>query len=118
VKFARWAYAAAGVYGVLTLPPLYFVERMVQPPPNHPEYYYGFVGCGLAFQILFLLIARDPVRLRPAMPACMLEKATFVVALTWLYRLGRVTPVIFGLGMIDLVWLALFVAAWRTTPGA
>ena len=118
MRFARWAFAAAGIYGVVSLPPLYFAERMVRPAISHPEFYYGFIGCALAFQVLFLIVARDPVRLRPAMPACMLEKGSFVVALTWLYLLGRVTPVAAALGGIDLVWLVLFVVAFARTPNA
>ncbi len=118
MRFARWAFAAAGIYGVVTLPPLYFTERRLTPPVNHPEFYYGFIGAGLAFQILFLIVARDPQRLRPVMPACIVEKLTFVVALSWLYALGRVTPLVFGLGMIDLVWLAMFVAAYVRTATA
>lgn len=116
MRFARWAFAAAGIYGVVSLPPLYFAERMIRPAIAHPEFYYGFIGCALAFQILFLIVARDPVRLRPTMPACILEKATFVVALTWLYALGRVTPMAAALGGIDLVWLVLFVVAYVRTP--
>jgi hypothetical protein len=116
-RFARWVFIAAGLYGVVTLPPLYFMERMADPPIAHPEHYYGFVGTALAFQVLFLTVARDPERFRPAMPACMLEKATFVVALTWLYLQGRLPMPLPVFAAIDLMWLGLFVAAWlKTAP--
>jgi hypothetical protein len=110
-------FGAAGVYGLLTLPPLYFLERLVEPPLTHPEYYYGFIGTALAFQILFLIVARDPQRLRPAMPACVVEKLTFVVALAGLFAAGRLAPPLALFGAIDLIWGVLFVVAYvKTRP--
>ena len=35
------------------------------PPVTHPEFYYGFVGVALAFQLVFLTIASDPLKYRP-----------------------------------------------------
>lgn len=116
MRFARWVFAAAAVYGLLSLPPLYFVERLAVPPISHPEYYYGFIGTALAFQIVFAAVARDPVRLRAVMPACMAEKLTFVVALVWLYHLGRIAMPLPIFGAIDATWLVLFVAAYAKTP--
>ena len=38
-------------------------------PPliTHPGFYYGFVGCALAWQVAFCFIATNPVRYRPLM---------------------------------------------------
>jgi len=116
MRFSRWVFTAAGIYGLVSLPPLYFLERMATPPVAHPEYYYGFIGTALAFQVIFIVVARDPVRFRPAMPACMLEKLTFVVALTWLYLRGRIAMPLPVFGLIDLMWFLLFVASWMKTP--
>jgi len=115
MRFPRWIFAAAGVYGFITLLPLYFLEGRVTPAPNHAEYYYGFTGVALAFQVLFLIIARDPARLRPAMPACVLEKLTWVVALAWLWSQGRLAAPLPLFGAIDLVWALLFVVAYAKT---
>jgi len=115
MRFARWVFAAAGIYGFISLPPLYFIERLVTPPLSHPEYYYGFIGTAMAFQVLFLTVARDPVRLRPAMPACIVEKLTFVVALAWLQVQGRIAMPLPIFGAIDLMWAVLFVAAYLRT---
>jgi len=30
-----------------------------------PDFYYGFVGVAILWQIAFLAIGRDPIRLRP-----------------------------------------------------
>jgi hypothetical protein len=61
MKFARIVYSVAGIYGVLVLFPLYFMEESTgrEHPPaiSHPEYYYGFIGVALAWQVVFLVVA-------------------------------------------------------------
>lgn len=102
-----------------THPALFHVrpDRRQDPPPiTHPGFYYGFVTVGLAFQIAFIVIARDPVRLRPVMVPSMLEKfgggSTFAV----LYLQHRLTSGDLALGCIDLLFGVLFVAAFLKTP--
>jgi hypothetical protein len=64
MRFARIAYGVAAAYGFLTLTPLYFMVGNIghdaPPPVTHPEFYYGFVGVALLWQMIFVLIARDP----------------------------------------------------------
>lgn len=121
MKFARTVFNVAGVYGVLVLVPQYFMEEKIgrdfPPPVTHPEHFYGFVGVALAWQILFFVIARDPVRLRPAMVPAILEKLTFGIAAIVLYAQGRLAAPILGAGLIDLLLAALFFVALRKTPG-
>ncbi len=78
MKFAKIVFYVAGIYGLLVLFPQYFMEakngRDFPPPITHPEYYYGFIGVALAFQILFLIIARRPVQYRAAMIPSVIEK--------------------------------------------
>jgi hypothetical protein len=66
IAFARRVFTLAGLYGVLVLVPQYFMEDQVgrdfPPPITHPENYYGFIGVALAWQVLFFILARDPVR--------------------------------------------------------
>src|SRR6185312_16873868 len=92
--FARWTFLLAGVWGIVVLAPLYFLEKFVgdQHPPviTHPEYFYGFIGVALAWQILFLIIASDPVRYRGVMPASVIEKFAFVLAVYALLAKQRV----------------------------
>jgi hypothetical protein len=117
MKFARLVFLIAGIWGILILAPLYFMFNLIgrqDPPPiTHPAFYYGFVSVGLAWQIAFLIIAREPVRLRPLMVAAMVEKfgggATFVV----LYLQSRLTKGDLTLGCIDLLFGVLFVLAFR-----
>lgn len=119
-RFASRVYRAAGIYGIVSLLPQYFLEARVgrdfPPPITHPEYFYGFVGLALVWQFAFLLIAKDPQRYRALMPITWLEKLCFGVATIVLLMLDRIpTPVCF-FGMIDLLLCALFVMAWRKTP--
>jgi hypothetical protein len=76
MRFARWVYLLAGVSGLLLVAPLYWEERFFQDYPpaiNRPEFYYRFAGLCLAWQVMFLVIAADPVRYRRAMLPAMLE---------------------------------------------
>jgi hypothetical protein len=40
------------------------ISRNDPPAITHPGFYYGFVSVGLAWQVAFFVIARDPVRFR------------------------------------------------------
>jgi hypothetical protein len=119
MRFAKRLFLVAGIYGVLVLAPQYFLEaktgRDFPPPITHPEYYYGFIGVALAWQVLFLIIARDPVRYRAMMIAAVLEKATFGVASIILFLQERVSPIMLGFGIVDLILGALFVIAYLKT---
>ena len=110
----------AGIWGILVLAPLYFLESLIgvrNPPPiTHPEYFYGFVGVGLAWQILFLIIASDPIRYRGVMPAGVLEKLAFALAVYVLFARQRVDASMAAAATIDLFWAMLFIAAFVKTP--
>ena len=119
MKFARSIFSIAGIYGLLVLLPQYFLEaktgRDFPPPITHPEYYYGFIGVALAWQVLFLILAKDPARYRAMMIPAVLEKATFGVAAIVLFLLQKVSAVMLGFGIVDLIFGALFVVAYAKT---
>ena len=121
MRFARWVFLLAGVSGILMVVPPLFLERRTgedyPPPITHPEYYYGFFGVTLAWQVMFLVIASDPIRYRRAMLPAMLEKASFAIAIPILYAAGRVPGVLVGFAAADATWLVLFVVAYLWTPG-
>jgi len=118
--FAKGVFRLAGAIGLVLIVPQYFLEeqtgRDFPPPITHPEHYYGFLGVTLAWQVLFLIIAADPVRLRPAMPAAVLEKASFAVAVPILYAQQRVPALLIGFALLDALWGVLFVVAYLKTP--
>jgi hypothetical protein len=117
--FARRAFLIAGIYGLLGVLPLYFMEGRIsrdQPPAiSHPEYFYGFVGVTVSWQLAFLVISRDPRRFRPLMIPSVLEKASFGIAMIALYATGRISGQVLALGMIDLALGILFVVAYMRT---
>jgi hypothetical protein len=116
MKFAKRVFLIAGIYGLIVLLPLYFLEaktgRDYPPPITHPEYYYGFIGVTLAWQILLLVIAADPIRYRPIMIMPMLAKTSFVIAVVILFVQGRVAATTLGASMIDLLLVILFLIAY------
>ena len=120
MKFAKVVFWVAGIWGVVVITPLYFMFALIgkQDPPaiTHPGFYYGFAGCALAWQIAFLIIGADPVRLRPMMIPSMVEKFTFGVAVVALVVNGRMHRGDLVFAGTDLGLGVLFVAAyWKTT---
>jgi hypothetical protein len=119
MRFARRVFLAAGIYGLLLVVPNFFLERLLgeQFPPeiNHPEFFYGFLGAVLAWQVMYLLIGSDPPRFRPAMLLTAAAKLGFVASAVILYSLGRSAGTLVLLAMPDAVFAALFVVAWTRT---
>lgn len=120
--FAKRVFFLAGIYGILVLTPLYFLEarlsREFPPAITHPEHFYGFVGVALSWQVLFLIIARDPVRYRVMMLPAILEKLSFGLASWVLFLQGRLALAMLPPPSIDLVLAGLFAVAFgRTRPG-
>jgi hypothetical protein len=117
---ARWTFRLAGIYGLLVLTPQLFLESQVgrdyPPPITHPEYFYGFCGLALVWQVAFLVIGQDPVRYRPMMLPAILEKVSFGVVTIALFAGGRLPGVVFAFGMIDLSLAIAFAIAFAKTP--
>jgi hypothetical protein len=108
MKFVRIIFALAAAWGFLALVPGLFAEA-----GPRPEYYYGFTGLALVFQLIFIMIAIDPVRYRPLILIAILEKLAFFLPVTLLYWQGRVAigPVFFG-AMVDGLLMLLFALTW------
>ena len=116
MKFAKWTYFIAGVYGLIILVPQYLLETKngIDYPPsiNHPEYYYGFIGIAISWQVVFLLIATDPTRYRIMMIASVLEKFSYGIAMTLLFIQNRIASPVFATGIIDLSLGVLFIISF------
>ena len=119
MKFAKIVFLIAGIWGVLLLAPLYFIFDMIgaQDPPaiTHPAFFYGFAGLGLAWQVAFFMIARDPLRFRPIMIPSILEKVGYGGAVVVLYAQGRMHAQDLAFGLVDLLLAKLFAAAFVLT---
>ena len=120
MKFAKLTFWIAAIWGLLILTPLYFLFDSIghnNPPPiTHPDFFYGFVGVALAWQIAFIVIARDPVRFRPLMIPSVFEKLSYAIAVFVLVSQGQVHKPALVFGGIDLVLGILFGASYFRTP--
>lgn len=119
MKFAKIVFLVAGIYGILVVAPIFFMEGIIdatQPPAiTHPEYYYGFACVTLAWQVLFLVLSREPLRYRPMMLVAVLEK-TSGIAFILLVLLHR-SPSSMLIGIVDVILGILFLVAYvRTAP--
>jgi hypothetical protein len=119
MRFAKIVFLVAGIYGFLVLTPIFFMEGTIgrQTPPEitHPEYFYGFLGTALAWQVLFLVLSSDPVRYRAMILPSVLEKLAYGVPVVVLYAQHRLPVSVLAVGCVDWIFLFLFLAAFFKT---
>jgi hypothetical protein len=123
VKFAKYTFLIAGIYGVLVLVPQYFLLEKnssdFPPPITHLEYYYGFTGTALVFQIIFFVISTNPIKYRALIAVSIFEKLAFAIPVALLFFQSKVSSSIFLAGMLDLFLGVLFlIGFFRTRPTA
>jgi hypothetical protein len=122
MRFARITFLVAGIYGLVGLTPLYFLEGLIgrQTPPaiTHVEFYYGFIGVALAWQVVFLVIASDPVRYRPMMLPTILEKIAYGIAVIVLLLQHRIAASSFAISVVDWIFAVLFAISFARTQSA
>jgi hypothetical protein len=119
MKIAKWTFRTAGIFGLIVMVPLLFIEKwidQIMPPAlNHPEFFYGFVILNICWQVLYLFLAKDPVRYRLMMIPSFFAKASAPVALIWLYAQGRISSQWLQTSVLDGVFAILFlVSFWMT----
>lgn len=123
MKFAKWVFLIAGIYGFIVILPLYFSESSIAqdfpPAITHPEYFYGFLGVTFVWQIMFLVVAKDPIRYRTVMLIAILEKFSYGIAVAVLFAQQRVLGFTLSFGVIDMIIGILFgIAFWKTRNGS
>src|SRR5215469_783988 len=106
MKFAKFVFTVAGIWGLFLITPLYslFDRIGLQDPPaiTHPAFYYGFAGLALVWQLSFLLIASNPIRFRPIMMPAILEKLVYSIPVIILVAQKRTNPNDLLFAAIDL----------------
>ncbi len=116
MTFVRRLFFWAGIYGLVVLVPMYFLaDRLgAEYPPaiNHREFYYGFIGVAVAWQVLFLILATDPRRFRPMIVPAILEKLGYGIAVLVLMARGEIAGGLALGGLIDLVFAVMFAYAF------
>src|SRR4026207_2304158 len=119
MRFTKTVFLIAGIWGVLVMTSMYFlydvVGRQYPPPITHPDFYYGFVSITFAWQVVFLVVATDPLRYRPIMAAALLEKFGSIAPLGVLYAQGQLQVGQFAVTGPDFVLGLLFLAAFLKT---
>jgi hypothetical protein len=119
MSFTKIVFWIAGAWGVLSITPLYFMFDTMgrQDPPalTHSQFYFGFLGVTLAWQIAFFVIATDPARFRPMIIPSLIEKLTYVGAITVLYLERRMTPSEAISAFPDAILAVLFVISFAKT---
>jgi hypothetical protein len=120
MRFAKIVFRIAGIWGLLIITPLYFLfdQTGIHNPPaiTHPEFYFGFVGVTLIWQIAFFVIASDPIRFRPFIIVAILEKLIYIVTVPALYLQHRVASNQLLWVCTDSILCLLFVVAYFKTP--
>jgi hypothetical protein len=121
MKFAKWVFILASIYGVIVILPMYFREeefgRDYPPAITHPEFFYGFAGSALAWQVLYFVVGLDPLRYRPLMLVAIFAKLCFGIGTAILLALQRTPGLVFALSTVDILFALLFlVAFFKTAP--
>jgi hypothetical protein len=122
MRFARYVFIGAGLWGIVVLTPLFFLVDLAgtrwQPPADYPHFFYGFLAIAMAWQVAFLIIGWDPQRFRPLMIAAVVEKLGFVIASAVLYAQSRVTAADASVAVPDALLGVLFAAAYVRTSSS
>jgi hypothetical protein len=119
VRFARFTFVGAGIWGIVVLTPLYWLVdvagRPYSSPTDYPHFFYGFLSVAMAWQIAFLIIGSNPERFRPLMIPGVLEKLGHVGGVAVLYWKGRIAVSDAQAAIPDLLLAILFITAFART---
>ena len=120
MTFAKWVFTLGGIWGVLVIGPLFFLEGVIagaSGPVSHPDMFYGFVASTFAWQLGYLTIGRDPARFRPFMLLGALGKVIYFTATWALFLQARIPITVPSVASPDILLAVLFVIAWfKTRP--
>ena len=119
MRFARFTFIGAGIWGIVVLIPLYWLldvtGRSYPPPSEYPHFFYGFVSVAMAWQVAFVVIGTNPMRFRSLMIPSVLEKLGYVGMLMLMYLKGVITSVDAQPALPDLLLAILFIVAFVRT---
>jgi hypothetical protein len=119
MRLARFVFIGAGIWGIAVLTPLYWLVdisgRHYAVPNDYPQFFYGFIGVAIAWQIAFLMIGTNPARFRTFMIPAMIEKFGYVSTLLFLYSQSRISALDMQPAIPDGLLGLLFVAAFLRT---
>jgi hypothetical protein len=121
IRFAKFAFIGAGIWGIVVLTPLYWLfdvtGRPYSPPTDYPQFFYGFLSVAMAWQIAFLVIGSDPARFRPLMIPSIIEKLGHVGGVALLYSRARISTIDAQTAIPDFLLGLLFIVAFVKARG-
>jgi hypothetical protein len=126
MKVAHWIkvlFLVAGIYdGLLGAAFLFFgmaiFHRTGVTPPNHIGYIQFPALLLITFGIMFLRIAQDPLKNRELMWYGVALKASYTGVAFWHHLQGGIPMLWIPWAWIDLLFLILFLIAWKRTAPA
>lgn len=122
MRFARFTFAGAGLWGIAVLTPLFWLVditgRRYAPPVDYPHFFYGFLSVAMAWQIAFLVIGSNPARFRFLMLPAIVEKLGYVATLAMLYARRRIGTADAQAAIPDLLLGILFIVSFVKTRRA
>jgi hypothetical protein len=123
MRLAKIIFIGAGIWGIVVLTPLYWLVdisgRHYAPPNDYPQFFYGFIGVAIAWQIAFLVIGSNPARFRMLMIPAMIEKFAYISTLIFMYSRAQISSIDVQPAIPDgLLGLLFIVAFWATRTSA
>ena len=116
MRFAKYVFIGAGIWGIAVLTPLYWLVdvtgRQYPSPTEYPQFFFGFLSVAIAWQIAFLVIGSSPLRFRMLMIPAIVEKLGYVSTLLVLRAQGRISSLDAQPVLPDLLLGLLFIAAF------
>ena len=122
MKFARYAYFTAGIFGLILGFPvayaaLFDVSETMPSPIGTGFFIYGFLVQFVAWQVLLFMLAADPLRFRPMMIPAFLAQVVEPLNSAWLHFYGHRIWIAASIAFLVLAVLFL-ISYWRTRPQA
>lgn len=114
MRFARWSFGIAAVYGLVATLGLYFRE------PLNPAtlWLYVFAGAAAATQLLYVALAMDPARYWRLIPIGIASKLSFAIPVLLLCAHGAIGGSLCLAGFADLALAAIFAVNWLRLRGS
>jgi hypothetical protein len=120
MTFSKIVFWIVGILGILVYTPHYFMFNSIgrnEPPPiTHPQFFYGFLGAVLVWQIAFIFIAVNPSRLRPLIIPAFLEKLVSGITILVLVLQHRMNHLDLIFASVEFLFALLFLIAFFLTP--
>ena len=117
MKIARWVFLIAGILGLLPVVPVVY-NLFLSEPELVPELasmgllFYVFLIQYACWRILYIFLARDPLRYRPLMILAFFVEVSVPFNSVWLYFYGfrfwivrTVAALVFALLFLAAFWL-------------